>query len=366
MTVVEVVNHLEQLAPSFLAEDFDNVGLLVGSLSNKINGVLVALDVTEEVVDEAISKKLDLIVTFHPIIFDGLKTIKSDANYVQRIVYKAIVNNINIYAIHTNLDNAQFGVNYQIGKKLGLKNYKTLIPKENTLLKLTTYIPKNKVKKIQKALFDVGAGKLGEYDSCSFLQDGTGTFKPLEKATPYLGKKNKLFEGIETKFSVVFAAHLEQKIVETLLLLHPYEEVAYEVVKLKNKNPYIGMGGIGELQKAITEEKFLQKIKEIFGIEAIKHSRFLNKKIKKIAFIGGSGAFGIKEAIKQQADAFLTADIKYHQFFEADNKLLLLDIGHYESEQYTKELIVTHLKEKINKFAVQVSTTRSNPVYYYK
>ena len=364
MLVSEVIDFLEQLAPKKLAEDFDNVGLLVGNSFNKVNGILVSLDITEDVLDEAIKNNTNLIVSFHPIIFDGLKTVREDGNYVQKIVVKAIQNNLNIFAIHTSLDNARFGVNDQIGKKLGVKNYKVLIPKENSLLKLTTYIPKEYFDSVKQAIFDAGAGKIGNYDSCSFSHEGIGTFKPMENANPFIGEKNKLFEDSEIKFSVVFSSELEQKVIKSLLENHPYEEVAYEIVHLKNKNQFIGMGGIGELEEEIAPEIFLERIKSIFNIPFIKHTKLLDKKIKKIAFIGGSGSFGIKNAIQQNADIFLTADLKYHNFFEAENKIILADIGHFESEQFTKELIVGYLKEKINKFAILESTTRTNPVYY--
>ncbi|MFA9290243.1 MAG: Nif3-like dinuclear metal center hexameric protein [Solirubrobacteraceae bacterium] len=365
MTVSTITNYLEELANLKLAENFDNVGLLIGSLNASITGVLITLDVTEEVIDEAIKNNLNLIITYHPIIFKGLKTLKSDDDDVQRIAHKSILNNINIYAIHTNLDNIFKGVNYQIGKKLKLKNYKILIPKGSSLLKLTTYVPINYLEKVKDALFNAGAGELGDYKNCSFNVKGMGSFKPLEGSTPFLGEINTTHfeEGFE--LTMVLTTYKEKNVIAALLANHPYEEIAYQITELKNLNKYEGSGGMGELEYELTELEFLKNLKYIFNNQSIRHSKLLNKKIKKIAFIGGSGSFGMKEAISLKADVFITADLKYHQFFEADNKILLIDIGHFESEQFTKELLKDYLKEKFNKFAILESKINTNPVFYY-
>ncbi|MCB4809505.1 Nif3-like dinuclear metal center hexameric protein [Tamlana sp. 62-3] len=364
MIVQDVINHLETLAPLAYAEDFDNVGLLVGDKNSKITGVLVTLDTLEPVVDEAIEANCNLIVSFHPIIFKGLKKI-TGKNYVERTVLKAIKNDIAIYAIHTALDNSIHGVNDMICNKLQLKNKRILIPQNETIKKLTTYAPKNEAAALRKALFNAGAGAIGNYTNCSFNVDGVGTFKGNENSNPSIGEIGKDHTEAETKITITFAKHLESKILNTLFKTHSYEEVAYEIITIENKNQNIGMGMVGEFKEALTENEFLNHIKLKMKTPFIRHSSFLNKKIKKVAVLGGSGSFAINAAQGAGADAFITADLKYHDFFSAENRILLTDIGHYESEQYTKNLLVAHLTKKITNFAIILSKTNTNPVKYF-
>ncbi|MFY0712959.1 Nif3-like dinuclear metal center hexameric protein [Seonamhaeicola sp. NFXS20] len=364
MIIQDVINHLEELAPLAYAEDFDNVGLLVGDKNKKLTGILVTLDTLETVVDEAIEKNCNLIVSFHPIIFKGLTKI-TGKTYVERVVLKAIKHNIAIYAIHTALDNALQGVNDMICNQLGLVNKKILIPQAATIKKLTTYVPKNEAEQLRNALFKAGAGHIGNYSNCSFNTNGIGTYQGNEYSNPTLGEKGKTHQEEETQVSVIFAKHLESKIIKTLLNTHSYEEVAYEVVTIENKNQTIGMGMMGELEKPISETNFLTLLKSKMKTGCIRHSSFLNKPIKKVAVLGGSGSFAINAAKASGADAFVSADFKYHDFFMAENNILLTDIGHYESEQYTKNLLVTYLTKKITNFAVVLSNTNTNPVKYF-
>ncbi|GAL63853.1 Nif3-like dinuclear metal center hexameric protein [Algibacter lectus] len=364
MIIQDVINQLEHLAPLAYAEDFDNVGLLVGDKNSKLTGVLVTLDTLEAVVDEAIEQNCNLIVSFHPIIFKGLKKI-TGKNYVERVVLKAIKNDIAIYSMHTALDNAQQGVNHIICEQLQLKNQHILIPQSKTIKKLSTYVPKNEANKLRDALFAVGAGAIGNYNHCSFNVEGYGTFNGNENANPTIGEKGKTHTEDETKITVTFAKHLESKIIDTLFKTHSYEEVAYEITTLENKNQNIGMGMVGELAEAMDETDFLQHLKIKMNTGAIRHSSFLNKKIKKVAVLGGSGSFAINNAKAAGADAFVTADLKYHDFFMAENSILLADIGHYESEQYTKNLLVAYLTKKITNFAIILSKTNTNPVKYF-
>lgn len=363
MIVQDVINHLEELAPLSYAEDFDNVGLLVGNKKNKVSGVLVTLDTLEAVVDEAIEKNCNLIVSFHPIVFKGLKSF-TGKSYVERVVMKAIKHDISIFAIHTALDNALQGVNDKICEQLGLVNKKILIPQVGTIKKLTTYVPSENAEKLREALFNAGAGAIGNYNNCSFNVSGVGTFNGNENSNPTIGEKGVTQQEEEIKLTVTFQKHLESKILQALFKNHPYEEVAYEVTTLENKNQHIGMGMIGEFEKQIPESTFLEHLKSKMQTKCIRHSALLDKPIKKVAVLGGSGSFAINAAKAAGADAFVTADLKYHDFFTAENSILLADIGHYESEQYTKNLLVAYLTKKIPNFAIILSNTNTNPVKY--
>lgn len=371
MTVNNVLSILNHFAPLSYTEDFDNTGLLVGDGNATVTGILVTLDTLETVVDEAIAKKCNLIVSFHPIVFKGLKKI-TGKTYVERTVLKAIKNDIHIIAIHTALDNSYNGVNAMICKKLGLINREILIPKSQTIKKLVTYVPNNDLEQVRTALFMAGAGNIGNYSSCSFTTKGTGTFKGDENANPVIGTKGILQQEPEIQLHITFASYLESKIIATLKQTHPYEEVAYEITTLNNKNQHIGMGMVGELPQEMAEDSFLSLLKNTFNTGCVKHSQKTGKTIRKIAVLGGSGSFAINDAIVNNADAYVTADLKYHDFFMAENRILLADVGHYESEQYTKELLHAHLTEKISNFApalplgkVLISETNTNPISYF-
>ncbi|MFV0565578.1 MAG: Nif3-like dinuclear metal center hexameric protein [Flavobacteriaceae bacterium] len=364
MTVQDIITHLETLAPLAYAEDFDNTGLLVGNANTKLTGVLVTLDTLETVVDEAIQENCNLIVSFHPIIFKGLKSL-TGKNYVERTVLKAIKHDIAIYSMHTALDNAAQGVNAIICKHLNLGNQRILIPKAQTIKKLTTYVPTNEAEQLRNALFKAGAGSIGNYSNCSFNVKGYGTFNGNENSTPTKGEKGKTHTEAETKITVTFAKHLQNKVLKALFSTHSYEEVAYEIIPLENQNQNIGMGMIGELETPLSESDFLNFVKQNMKTPCIRHSAFLNKPIKKVAVLGGSGSFAIQAAKHAGADALLTADLKYHDFFSAENQILLADIGHYESEQYTKNALVAHLTKKITNFAIILSKINTNPVKYF-
>ena len=363
MTVKDITNYLEELAPLQYAEDFDNVGLLVGNYNSQVTGVLVALDTLETIVDEAISKKCNLIVSFHPIIFSGLKKLNGN-NYVERVLLKAIKNDIAIYAMHTALDNSFMGVSAKMAEVLGLTNTKVLLPKQGLIKKLTTYAPTNDAEKIRTALFKAGAGNIGNYDDCSFNTDGIGTYKGNENSNPTLGVKGKLHSENETFISVIFEKHLQNNILKALFEAHPYEEVAYDIVTTDNLHQNIGMGMIGELDDPLTGQDFLNFVKQQFNLQCIKHSKILDRPIKKVALLGGSGSFAIDSAKHLGADIYISSDFKYHDFFKADNHLILADIGHYESEQFTKNLIVDYLTKKFRNFAIVLSEKNTNPINY--
>ena len=363
MIIKDITNYIEELAPLNYAEDFDNVGLLVGNYKTKVSGVLVTLDTLEETVDEAIAKNCNLIISFHPIIFGGLKKINGNS-YVERVVLKAIKNDIAIYATHTALDNSKNGVSAKICEVLGLENSKILIPKKGIIKKLTTYVPNASSKSLRTALFVAGAGNIGNYDNCSFNTFGNGTFKGNKDSNPVIGKKGIFHTEEETKISVVFESKNEAAILKALQNNHPYEEIAYEIVTTENIHQNIGMGMIGEFPEEMNEKDFLLYLKDTMKTNCVRHSALINKKIKKVAVLGGSGSFAISNAKKAGADAYVSSDFKYHEFFKAENSILLADIGHYESEQFTKNLLVDYLTKKISNFAVILSEKSTNPIYY--
>lgn len=364
MKIKEITNYLEEIAPLNYAEDFDNVGLLVGDANIDVSGVLVTLDTLEKVVEEAIEKNCNLIISFHPIIFGGLKKL-TGKTYVERVVQKAIKNDIAIYAIHTALDNHKNGVNDQICNKLGLINREILVPQEGTIKKLTTYVPNENVEEVREALFTVGAGSIGNYNHCSFNIKGKGSFLPNENADPHTGQKGQLHLGEETQINITFLKHLESQVLKQLFKAHPYEEVAYEITSLHNKNQDIGIGMMGEFEKEVPIEEAMKKIKSIFNTKSIRHSKFHQEKVKSIAVLGGSGAFAINNAIAKKADIYMTADMKYHDFYKAENKITLVDVGHYESEQYTKDLLCALLQKKFHNFAIVLSNINTNPIQYF-
>ncbi|MTH17167.1 Nif3-like dinuclear metal center hexameric protein [Flavobacterium sp. LC2016-01] len=363
MKIKNIISVLEEMAPLAYAEDFDNIGLLVGNSETESTGVLVCHDALENVIDEAISKNCNLVVCFHPILFSGIKKI-TGKNYVERAILKAIKNDIAIYAVHTALDNHSAGVNKIFCDALGLTNTKVLIPKQKFIQKLVTYTVPENAQKVRQALFDAGAGTIGNYENCSFNSNGIGTYKGNSESNPVIGERHELTETEEIKIEVTFEKHLQSRILKTLFANHIYEEVAYEIYNLENSHQNIGLGMIGEFENEMDEKEFLHFVKDKMIADGIRHSAFRGKKIKKVAVLGGSGSFAIKNAIQAGADAFLTADLKYHQFYEAENRLLLADIGHFESERYTKNYIVDYLRKKILNFAFILSEENTNPVKY--
>ncbi len=363
MTIKNITDYLEELAPLTYAEGFDNVGLLVGDFQKEVTGLLVALDTLEETIDEAIDKNCNLVVSFHPIVFQGLKKFNG-SNYVERVVIKAIKNDIAIYATHTALDNSHLGVSAKMAEVIGLVNTKVLIPQRDIIKKLTTYVPHKDAKNLREALFRLGAGNIGNYNNCSFNIKGEGTYRGNENSNPTLGKIGKLHVEPETLISVIFEKHLESKILNALFKNHPYEEVAYEVITLDNTHQNIGMGMIGELPNEKKIKPFLDELKGLFGLNMIRHSKIIKNKINKVAVLGGSGAFAIDQAKRAGADIFITADLKYHDFYKSENQIVLADIGHYESEQFTKNLLVDYLTEKFTNFAIILSKNNTNPINY--
>ena len=364
MTVGEVCTYLETIAPLALQESYDNCGLIAGSKLQQLTGVLITLDCTEAVVDEAISKNCNMIVAHHPIVFKGLKKINGN-NYVERVIIKAIQHQIAIYAIHTNLDNVANGVNAEICKRLGLLNCRILSPKSELLKKLVTFIPVANYQSVSHAIFDAGAGHIGNYSETSFSVKGTGTFRGNEQSNPALGKPGVREQVEEIKFETIFPAYLQPKVLSALFQSHPYEEVAYDIYPLSNQHNNIGSGMIGNLPHAMDEHAFLSLIKNKLNVSSIRHTALNGETVQTIAVCGGSGSFLLKDAIASNADVYISADFKYHEFFDAEGKIVIADIGHYESEQFTKDLLHRLLLEKFPTFALHLSHINTNPVNYF-
>ena len=364
MKIKDIINVLEDTASPSLQESYDNAGLLTGNEQQECTGVVCSLDATEAVVDEAIDSNCNLIVAHHPIIFKGLKRI-TGKNYVERTVIKAIKNDIAVYAIHTNLDNIITGVNGRMADRLGLINRTILLPKTATLKKLYSFVPVEHAQNLRAALFDAGAGHIGNYSQCSFNIEGSGTFKGEEGTHPFTGVTAELHYEKEIKIEVIFPAWLEPKIIQALIAAHPYEEPAYDLVQLENKHQHIGSGLTGSLPQPMEEKAFLAFLKESFQLPLIRHTQLTGSPIQKICLCGGAGSFLISNALHAKADIFISADIKYHEFFDADNRMVIADIGHFESEQYTVDLLHDILLEKFPTFAVLKTAVNTNPVFYY-
>ncbi|MEO6302680.1 MAG: Nif3-like dinuclear metal center hexameric protein [Bacteroidia bacterium] len=364
MTIQEIITEIENFAPLAYQEDYDNCGLITGQKNQETTGTLLTLDCTEEVIDEAIKNKCNLIIAHHPILFSGLKKINGN-NYVERTIIKAIQNNIAIYACHTNLDNVKQGVNKKLGDKLGLKDLQILAPKTGILKKLITFVPESHHQAVLDALFNAGAGHIGNYSHCSFTLEGTGTFKGNSDTTPFVGKPNELSTEKELRIETVFESDKESRIISSLLKAHPYEEVAYDIYSIANKHQQIGSGMVGDLEKEMSEDVFLAHVKKSLLSGCLKHTKKPGKVIKKVAICGGSGRFLLKNAINSGADAYITSDFKYHEFFDAENKILLVDAGHFETEQFTPEIFYEIIQNKFPTFAIRLSKTNTNPVNYF-
>jgi dinuclear metal center YbgI/SA1388 family protein len=366
LKLIEIIREIESVAPLLLQESYDNSGLLIGDVNMEIHSALICLDCTEAVVDEAIKKGCNLIVAHHPVIFGGLKKLVGQ-NEVQRVVVKAIQHHLAIYACHTNLDNVlSNGVNGKIAQKLDLQNNQVLLSKEQLLYKLEVFVPTEHAQTLKQALFAAGAGSIGNYSECSFSFEGQGSFRPQEGANPTLGQVGDLEHVNEMKIEVVFPKWLKSKVLNAMFFAHPYEEIAYQVLSTENSIGGYGTGVVGTLKHPMTEREFLAYLKDKMELDVFRYTRFTGKEIKKVAICGGSGAFLIGKAKAENADVYISADIKYHEFFDAENQLLICDIGHFESEKYTIELIIEIISKKFPNFATIFAETNTNPIQYYR
>jgi dinuclear metal center YbgI/SA1388 family protein len=363
MKVKDIASYLDAIVPISFQESYDNSGLQTGDTENEISSLLIAFEITEEVLDEAITSKSGLVVTHHPLIFSPIRKLTGRSS-VEKLLLKAVKNDIAIYASHTNLDALGEGVSRKMASKIGLNGIRVLSPLQNHLLKLVTYIPGDHFEKVREKIFDAGAGVIGNYDNCSFSVEGTGSYRAGEKTKPFKGEKGILHFENEIRFETILLSHMKDKVIKALLGSHPYEEVAYDIFTLENEYNKAGMGCLGELPEATDEREFLQKLYEVFKADGIRYSRLTGKKIKQVALCSGAGISLFNEALNSGADVFVTSDIKYHDFFKAENRILLVDIGHYESENYSTEILYDLIIKKFPTFAVRFSETNTNPINY--
>jgi dinuclear metal center YbgI/SA1388 family protein len=365
LTIGYITRLLSQLAPTALQESYDNTGLITGNEEQVLEGILICLDATEEVIAEAVSKNCNLVVAHHPIVFSAMKKING-RNYIERAVIKAIKTDVAIYAIHTNLDNVLQGVNHRIANKIGLLNQKILAPKRDNLQKLSVFVPLSHTDAVRDAISAAGAGQIGNYTHCSFSVRGEGTFQPNNKANPFIGQANQLERVTEDRLEAIFPAHLQSRIIAAMRAAHPYEEVAFDIYPLANENPEVGAGIIGDLSQAMDGKQFLRLLKEVFQTPCIRHTQLQDKPVQRVAVCGGSGSFLLPRAITSGADFFVTADCNYHQFFDADGKIVIADIGHYESEICTTELLQEYLQAHLpSSVCLQITSICTNPVFYF-
>jgi len=363
MILRDIVSYLDSEIPLAFQESYDNSGLQLGEPEKEITAALLTLDVTEEVIEEAIETGCGLIISHHPLIFSGIKKI-SGKSFIGRIIFRAIRNDIAIYSAHTNLDVHSSGVSIKMAEKIGLKNIKVLSPLNKRLLKLVTFVPGTHLENVRKAVFEAGAGSIGNYDYCGFAADGTGSFRAGDSASPYVGEKGKIHLEKEVRFETILFTHDKERVVKALIGAHPYEEAAYDLYPLENNNVNIGLGAIGELVSGMDELSFLKHVSSILDAMGIRFSKIRNKAVNKVALCGGSGSSLLNDAISAGADVFLTSDIKYHTFFEAENRILLVDTGHFESEKFSTEILYELIIKKFPKFAVRFSGTNRNPINY--
>jgi len=362
--VGDICRYLEELAPLSLQESYDNSGLQLGDRQMEVRGLLVALDVTEEVILEAEKLGYNMLLSHHPVIFGGVKSL-TGSNMTQRVIQLAIQKQMAIYSAHTNFDAIPQGVNAAIATRLGLVDTRILDPVSGQLKKLVVFVPRQQATRVREALFQAGAGHIGNYDSCSFNLEGQGTFRGGEGSDPFVGSPGELHQESEVRIETVLPASHISQVVAAMLEAHPYEEVAYDLYPLENAYYGAGMGLIGKLEEAMEEQAFLHLVKEEFNCGVIRHTALLGRVLRRVAICGGSGSFLIGRARAAGADVFVSADLKYHQFFEADKQMLLLDMGHYESEQFTCDLFYDLIQKKFPKFAVRLSETDTNPIKYF-
>lgn len=364
MKLKDLTSYLDSAVPLSFQESYDNAGLQVGSPEKEISSAMISLDVTEEVLDEAIADKCDLVVSHHPLIFKGIKSL-SGKSFTERIIYNAIKNDIAIYSAHTNLDVINNGVSRKMAEKMCLEDISVLAPSQKRLLKLVTYIPESHLETVRNALFEAGAGVIGNYDQCGFTVSGTGSFRGNDKSKPFRGEKGKIHFENEIRFETILFSHLKDNVTRALLDAHPYEEVAYDLFALENNNIEMGLGCVGKFHEPVSEDGFLKLVSSVFGASGIRYSKLTGRHVNKVALCGGSGSSLLNFAISSGADAFLTADIKFHDFFKTENKLLLVDAGHFETEKFSREILKDLIIKKFPKFAVRFSETNTNPINYF-
>jgi dinuclear metal center YbgI/SA1388 family protein len=363
MNASEIISYLEELAPPSLQESYDNAGLLVGDKNTEVKGILVSLDCTEDVIEDALSQGCNIIISHHPVVFSGLKRFNGK-NYVERTVMKAIKNDVMLYAIHTNLDNVSEGVNRKIADRLGLLNTKILHRKKQLLKKIVTYCPTENAEAVREAMCDVGAGNIGNYDQCTFNTPGIGTFRGNENAKAYVGKQGEIHSESEIRIETAVPEYKLKAVLNAMRDAHPYEEVAFDIYPIENVWRDVGSGMVGDLPEEMDALQFLNSLKETMNTNCVRYTLPHKAKVKRIALCGGSGSFLLGNAITENADVFITGDFKYHQFFDAESRVIIADIGHFESEQFTIELLAEKLAKNFPTFVPRLTRVNTNPINY--
>lgn len=368
MTIKEFQKSFESILPPAIAWKNDNVGLQVGNGNDKITGVVVALDATMEIALEAKKNKANLVVTHHPLLFYPLKNVTSDSRIGELVLWFA-QHNINLYAAHTNLDSVKWGVNFALATALGLKNVTILSPMKESLTKIVVFVPHDYVEKVAEAMHAAGAGTFTKYDQCSFRTEGTGTFRGMNDAKPFLGKVGMLEKAKEIRLEMLCEHWKINSVLSAMVKAHPYEEVAYDIYPLINENTEYGLGAIGNLPKKMNEKEFLGLVQKTLGTPMLRFSPS-SRTVQRIAVCGGSGSEFIANALHQHADAMITADLRYHTFQAYEHQLLLIDAGHYETERFVLPVLAEKIKEilKQQTTSIKVFITKhsTNPVKYYR
>lgn len=365
MILKEIIDIFEEHAPFSLQESYDNSGIQYGNPEQEVTKGLVCIDITEAVVEEAMEKGCDLIISHHPLLFKGIKSLDG-SHFTHRALIKAIRNDICLVSVHTNLDSVRLGVNEKLAQKLGLEKLAILDKRKGLLKKLVVFCPSDHVEEVRNAIFKSGAGTIGEYDCCSFNLQGKGSFRAGDHTHPFVGEKGKVHFEDEMRIETILPGYLQSRVVKAMIEAHPYEEVAYDLYPLDNVFEKTGMGMVGLLPHQMEETDFLAMLSNNLGSEGIRHSPFTGRMIQKVALCGGSGSFLRDKAMAAGADAFVTADVKFHEFFDVEGVMLMADVGHYESEQYTKEILYEIVTKKITNFALLISDQNTNPVRYFK
>lgn len=363
MKVREICAYLDTEIPVSFQESYDNSGLQIGDPEQEAGSALLALDVTEEVADEAIRNKCGIIFTHHPLVFNPLKKI-TGRNSSERVIIKCLKNNIAVYSAHTSLDITHSWVSRRMAENLGLEQIKVMVPLEKKLLKLVTFIPESHLDKVRDAIFNAGAGSTGNYDRCGFVAEGTGSFRGNEDSDPFVGEKGKMNFEKEVRFETVLFSHNRDRVVKALIDAHPYEEVAYDLYPLENRNIDSGLGCTGTLKDEMTEHEFIELVSRVFGSKGVRYSKLSGKPVRKVALCGGAGSSLLNDAVASGAAVFITADVKYHSFFDAEGRILLIDAGHYETEKFAVDILKELIIKKFPKFALRFSEINTNPINY--
>lgn len=365
MKIREITNYLESKFPLYLQEDFDNCGVQCGDIQQDITNILVCFDMSEQIIEEAIEKKCNLVISHHPLMLrHGICKIEPK-DRVGKILFKALTNNIVLYSMHTNIDSGEGGGNDAFAELLQLENLEVLAPHKENFQKLNIYVPNDAVDNLKNALFKIGCGVQGNYANCCYSSEGTGQFKPLEGSKPAIGNLNQIEHVSEVRLEMIFPAYLQTNVIKTVYDHHPYEEPAFELLNLEKKSRKNGLGRIGCLPEKMTVTDFLKYVKEKMQLEDLRFCGDENKIIEKVAVCGGGGANFIDLAISQNADAYVSGDFKYHDFFKSESGTLLVDIGHYEGEYFIKNIIFKLLKEKFTTFAVLISEREKKQVRHF-